>query len=231
MKSLLPLTLLLLLALPGLTPTSANAEPTPDEVLDTWLTKQASFKTWSADVTQTRKLKSLVRPLVSEGKVYFRQPNQFRWVLGDPPKTLAVRMDDALVIVYPRLKQAERYAYGDVADESLRQALALLDVGFPNDVTTFREQYDLLSATKAENDRWSIELRPKSKEAQRIIGTIRLEVGGEDYLLFVTEVAFPDGSTMTNTFSGHELNPELDDALFSVELDDSYEMVDPLKKQ
>ena len=61
------------------------------QFLDAWLAQQAQAKTWSADVVQIRKLKSLVRPLESRGRVWFRQPNRFRWQLGEPPRTIAVR--------------------------------------------------------------------------------------------------------------------------------------------
>ena len=62
------------------------------EFLNAWMDQQAKIKTWSADVVQIRNLKSLTRPLKSRGQVWFLQPNRFRWQLGDPPRTIAVRM-------------------------------------------------------------------------------------------------------------------------------------------
>ena len=73
-----------------------------EEFLNAWLAQQSQVKTWSADVVQIRKLKSLVRPLKSRGQVWFKQPNQFRWQLGDPPRTIAVRKEEELLMLERR---------------------------------------------------------------------------------------------------------------------------------
>jgi predicted exporter/outer membrane lipoprotein-sorting protein len=214
-----------LLLIPGLTVADA-AEP--KEILDAWLERQAQVKTWSADVTQTRKLKSLTRPLESPGKVWFVHPNRFRWQLGEPPRTIAVRSDNELLVLYPRLEQAERYSLGDDLDPAWRQALALLEVGFPSDRDEFYAQYEPLSATR-KGDVWHLVLRPAAQEARRLIEQVRFEVIAGDYILRATELVFPDGSTMRNEFHEHQLNPELDGRLFEVDLS-GFEVSDPLDR-
>ena len=87
-------------------PTDTNA------VLSTWIAAQANIHTWSADVVQTRTLKSLTQPLTAKGHVWFEAPNRFRWELGNPPQTIAVRGPEEMLVIYPRLKHAERYALG-----------------------------------------------------------------------------------------------------------------------
>jgi predicted exporter/outer membrane lipoprotein-sorting protein len=218
---------LILLALLPVATLAETAEPTA--ILDAWLKQQAQIKTWSADVTQTRKLESLTRPLESEGKVWFIHPNRFRWQLGDPPRTIAVRSETELSVLYPRLEQAERYPLGDDLDPAWRQALALLEVGFPSDRDQFYARYEPLSATR-EGDTWRLVVRPAAKEARRLIEEVRFEVSAEDYVLRATELAFPDGSTMRNAFRGHRLNPELDAALFEVDLS-GYEVSNPLDRR
>ena len=47
--------------------------------------------------------------LTESGKVWFAEPNRFRWELGHPPKTIAVRATDEMLLLYPLLKRAERY--------------------------------------------------------------------------------------------------------------------------
>src|SRR6476469_1232608 len=68
-----------------------------------WLDAQSKIHTWTADFTQTRRLKSLTQPLTAHGKVWFSEPNKFRWQLGNPPQTIAVRAPDELEILYPKL--------------------------------------------------------------------------------------------------------------------------------
>lgn len=196
-------------------------------LLDEWLTKQVAIKTWVADVVQTRKIKSLLRPLESKGQVWFVQPNQFRWQLGDPPRTIAVRTQQELLIVYPKLKQLERYPFEKIENPAMQQALALLEVGFPSDPERFHARYELLSITTTDNVR-RFELQPKDKQARRLLAKVRLEVSPGDLTLLATELEFPDGSTMRNSFSSHSLNVEIDASLFKVDTA-GYQVAEPLQ--
>ena len=196
-------------------------------LLDEWLTKQVAIKTWTADVVQTRKIKSLLRPLESKGQVWFVQPNQFRWQLGDPPRTIAVRTQQELLIVYPKLKQLERYPFDRIENPAMQQALALLEVGFPSDPERFHARYELLSVTTSDNVR-RFELQPKDKQARRLLAKVRLEVSTGELTLLATELEFPDGSTMRNRFSNHSLNVEIDASLFKVDTK-GYQVAEPLR--
>ena len=200
-----------------------------EEFLNAWLAQQAQVKTWSADVVQIRKLKSLVRPLKSRGQVWFEQPNRFRWQLGDPARTIAVRKEEELLIIYPRLKQVERYSTGDDIDPSWKQVLSLLEVGFPSDADAFFAQYELLSTKKTKKS-WKFELRPAAEAARRLLDRVWVEASRRDFSLMATELVFPDGSTMRNEFIRRRLNPDLDEALFDFEIDEGYQVVNPLEK-
>lgn len=184
--------------------------------LDQWLERQSQIRTWSADVLQIRTLKALSKPLQSRGHVWFEQPNRFRWELGEPPRTIAVRTGDELVVAYPRLGQVEHYAYGGQTDPALKQAMALLEVGLPSDPGAFHERYALLDARPADDDRdaWRFELQPKSEAARRLIERIVLETSAGDAHLAATELVFPDGSTMRNQFSHYRVDPKLPDDVF-----------------
>ena len=217
--------LFLLLAQPMM---SAAAEHGVSEALDNWLAQQARVKTWTADVVQIRKLKSLARPLEARGKVWFAHPNRFRWTMGDPPRTIAVRTLDELLVVYPRFKRVEQYPIGNVSNPAWKQAMALLEVGFPSDAAAFRERYELLSGTR-EPDFWRFELQPVDKAARRLLKMVRLEVSSADYVLLATELVFPDGSIMRNQFSRHQLNPVVAPGVFDYTIGTDYEVVNPLQ--
>src|SRR5258708_14957684 len=83
--------------------------PDANALLSAWLKAQTNMQTWSADFTQTRAFKSMSQPLTATGHVWFEAPSRFRWELGKPARTIAVREPDQLVVLYPRLKRAERY--------------------------------------------------------------------------------------------------------------------------
>ena len=199
------------------------------EFLTAWMGQQAQIKTWSADVVQIRILKSLVRPLKSRGQVWFRQPNQFRWQLGDPPRTIAVGKDDELLIIYPRLKQIERFAAGEDVDPAWKQVLALLEVGFPSDTETFFSRYELVRTARLKKS-WRFELRPAAEVARKRLDRVTIEISTRDFSLLSTELIFPDGSTMKNQFIHRRLNPDLDEGLFDFKIEGGYTVVNPLQK-
>ncbi|CAB5091665.1 hypothetical protein D3OALGA1CA_940 [Olavius algarvensis associated proteobacterium Delta 3] len=214
----------------GLPLRSIAADSRAAGALDNWLEQQSRIKTWTADVVQVRKLKSLARPLEARGKVWFAHPNRFRWVMGDPPRTIAVRTREQLLVIYPRFKRVEQYPIGDVSNPAWKQVLALLEVGFPSDADAFRERYELLSGTK-DHEAWRFELQPIEKEAQRLLKQVRLEVSLEAYVLRATELVFPDGSIMRNQFSRHRLNPEVSPGTFDYDIGEDYKVVQPLRSK
>ena len=184
-----------------------------DQALDRWLEQQAGIHTWSADVLQTRALPSLSRPLETRGRVWFAVPNRFRWQLGEPARTVAVRTADELMVVYPRLQQIERYPFSDDLDPEWKQVLALLDVGLPSDAPAFYASYEVLK-TESLDGAWLFHLRPASAAARRMLDAVRIQVAQTDYRLLATELVFPDGSTMRNEFDHHEIDPPMDPHLF-----------------
>src|SRR5207247_8789439 len=99
--------------------------------LSSWLTAQTNIQSWSADFVQTRTFKSLTQPLTATGHVWFAEPNRFRWELGHPPQTIAVRATTEMLVIYPRLKRVERYPLSGGQTGEWRDALALLETGFP----------------------------------------------------------------------------------------------------
>jgi outer membrane lipoprotein-sorting protein len=193
--------------------------------LESWLAKQAQVTSWAADVVQTRKLKSLVRPLQSRGRVWVRSPNRFRWQLGEPPRTIAVRTDTELQIVYPLLRRVERYNLTETLDPSWRQVLALLELGLPSKPSEFYARYELVAAEPT-SDGWRFELRPVATDARRFIDRVRLEVAKQDATIRANELVFADGSSMRTEFTNHQLNPALDEALFKVEAGEGFEIID-----
>ena len=209
-----------------LLPLLAGAEVGEAErFLEAWLTRQAEVKSWTADVVQTRKLQSLVRPLESRGRVWVRPPNQFRWQLGEPPRTIAVRTENNFLVVYPQLGRIERYALTGDIDPAWRQVLALLELGFPSEASEFYARYEPIASEQLGNV-WRFQLRPVARAARRLIDRVHLEIAKDDFTIRATELVFPDESVMRNDFSHHQLNVDIDDALFAVEAAEKYPIVD-----
>jgi outer membrane lipoprotein-sorting protein len=197
-------------------------------ILDSWFAAQKNLQTWSADFVQTRVLQTLTQPLVATGHVWFAVPDQFRWELGRPARTIALGQGNEMFVVYPLLKRAERYPMGTNAPREWRDAMSLLQAGFPHSRKEFESQFQLLSLLET-NGLWQFTLQPKSRFARQMITELRITLATNNFSLASTELVFVDGSRMWNDFTNAVLNPSLDEKLFEWQSPLDYKMVEPLK--
>src|ERR1035437_8911612 len=200
-----------------------------DVQFDRWFAVQTNLQSWSADFTQTRSLKVLSQPLVATGKVWVTVPNRFRWELGQPAQTIVLRQPDQLLIIYPRLKRAEKYSLSGVPPGPLKDALALMDATLPRDRATMEESFRLLSATET-NSILQMTLQPKSASARKFISEILIGFRTNDFSIAVTELKFADGSGLRNDFTNTVLNQPIDPALFDVKLAPDFTVMEPLRQ-
>jgi len=219
---------LVLLPLNCLAATATGSASQADALLGSWLKAQARITSWSADFTQTRALKSLAQPLTATGHVWFVAPNQFRWELGHPAQTIAVRAPRELLVIYPKLRRVERFPLGGEQAGPWRDALQLLEAGFPRSQTELEAQYEILNEN-VKDDTCEIAMRPKSASARKLMPRLTVLFGAKDFGLRGTELQFADGSTMRNDFTNAILNPKIDAQLFSPELPGDFKVVEPLK--
>lgn len=193
-----------------------------------WLAAQANLQSWSADFLQTRSLKSLTQPLTAKGHVWFAAPNRFRWELGSPAQTIAVRGSNELLVIYPRLKRVERFPLSGPQAGMWKDALALLEAGFPRSAAELEAQYNILEQTVQEPG-VRLVLQPKSASARRMMPQIKIEFETRDFSLRATELEFADGSALRNDFTNPVLNPPADSERFSPHIPSDYKIVEPLK--
>lgn len=198
-------------------------------VVADWLNAQTNIQTWSAGVVQIRNLKSLSQPLTAEGRVWFAAPDKFRWEIGTPPQTIAVRKPAEMLVIYPRLKRAERFLLAQENAGPFKDTLALLDAGFPRNRADLDARFQIASQSIS-NEVCTLVLRPKSPSARRMMPEIRVAFGTNDWTLRSTELQFADGSKMLNEFRNPKLNPLLDADLFAPALDADIKIVEPMKR-
>jgi outer membrane lipoprotein-sorting protein len=200
-----------------------------NSVLDAWFAAQKNLHTWSADFVQTRALKTLTQPLVAKGHIAFAMPDDFRWELGQPAQTIALRHGDEMFVVYPRLKRAEHYPLGVGTPTEWRDTMSLLQAGFPRDRKEFDAQFQILSFAET-NGAWQISLQPKSVSARRMMPELVIGLATNDFSLASTELVFVDGSRLRNDFTNAVVNPPLDDKLFQWSPPADYKVANPFAR-
>ena len=193
-----------------------------------WLATQTNVHSWSADFVQTRTFKSLVQPLTATGHVWFAEPNRFHWELGNPPQTIAVKSADEMMLIYPRLKRVERYPLNGELKSQWRDALALLETGFPRSEAELTNRFKIISQTVT-GEICELVLQPRSTSARKMMPEIKLAFNTANHALEATELQFQDGSTMRSQFTNAVLNPQIDPELFHPKISPDYKLVEPLK--
>jgi outer membrane lipoprotein-sorting protein len=211
------------MAATGLRATDTNA------VLDGWFAGQAEVRSLSADFVQTRMLKTLVQPLTATGHLWFAPPNQFRWELGQPPQTIALRHGDDMYVIYPRIKRAEHYPLGASAPREWRDAMSLLDAGFPRTRHDFDSQFQIQSLTVT-NGTWMFALQPRREAARQIMPELRVFLTTNNFSLAGTELTFVDGSRMRNDFSNVVTNAPVDEKMFQWTAPTGFKITEPFAK-
>ncbi len=198
-------------------------------VMAGWLDAQTNLQTWEADFVQTRNLKALTQPLSTPGHLWFAKPNKFRWQLGVPPRTIALREREEMWVVYPLLKRAERYPLGVEASGQWREALDLLESGFPRDRTELESRFRVISLMQT-NGSWLLAMEPRGNFARQMLKEIRVGLATNDFCLTSDELVFADGSRMKNEFTNAVLNPVLDPEVFAWKPEPGYKIYQPMKK-
>lgn len=198
------------------------------DLFENWFAAQTNIQSWVADFTQTRTLKVLAQPLVSTGRVWV-EPNRFRWELGQPPQTIALRQPDQLLIMYPRLKRAEKYSLNEVPPGPLKDALALLDASLPRDRASMEEKFRVLSAQQT-NSLLEVTLQPRTASARKFMSEVLIGFHTNNFATAFTELKFPDGSRLRNDFTNMVLNKPIDPGLFEAKLSPETTVVEPMRR-
>jgi outer membrane lipoprotein-sorting protein len=199
-------------------------------LLTAWLDSQKNIKTWSADFVQTRSLKSFSQPLTATGHVWFAAPNQFRWELGHPPQTIAVRQPEQMLVIYPKLKRVEKYPLTGQQMGQWKDTMALLEAGFPRDRSDLDSRFKIVSLTVT-GDVCDLVLQPRSAAARKMMPQMKIGFGTDGSTLRSTELEFADGSTMRNDFRDPKLNENFGQEKFEPKLEADYKITEPLKQK
>lgn len=208
---------------------SSAAAADSNALLNAWFAAQTNLHTWQADFVQTRVLKSISQPLKANGKIWFTAPDQFRWEVGNPAQTIALRETNQLLIVYPRLKRIERYPLDGKSLGPMRDALALVDAGFPKGRADLESHFKILAVTETK-DGFSLNLQPKSPMARRFMTELEIGFRAEPFSLVSTEVVFIDGSKMRNDFTNIVMNATVPPDTYTVTPGPGFTEVNPLGK-
>jgi len=201
----------------------------PNVLLDRCIAAQTNLHTWSADLTQTRTLQVMEQPLVATGRVWMVLPDRFRWELGRPPQSIAVRQPNELSLIYPRLKRVEKFAIDPNQAGPWKEIMSMLDATFPRSREELASHFNVQLLTQT-NDLIHLVLQPKSSFARKLMTEIQIDFSTTNFCPISTELKFSDGSSMRNDFFHSVVNAPLPEGIFDLKLEPGFTVVYPLRQ-
>ncbi len=199
----------------------AGTPLTAAEVLQQLQAKAKALKSLKGSFEQRKYSRLLVRPMESEGELFWQPPGRFRWEVVRPaPLSLVVR-EDNIMLLYPDLKKVTLYRGPSGA--------GFLDriTGATGDPQTFQRQYaiEVELVAKGENIRWiQMNMEPKSAEHARYFKRLEVKIDPETWL--PNEIAILEGNDDWTLIYLSNLieNANLSNGLFSVEPPEGFQL-------
>jgi len=186
--------------------------------LQVMLAAQRSVHSLSADFTQIRALRTLRSPLLIKGKLWFQAPNDFRWELGEPPKTILIGTHQGVIIIHPSKNQAEKRplssSTGSFSDSS---SLGMMPLPGEGTVEEFQKKMQVLSI-KTSGSRCHVEMLPRDPAAARGLASINFDFDRVTGHWLSFELVTREGSSLINEFSNVQINPKIPREIFEYDL-------------
>lgn len=216
---------------------SAFAEKSLDEPLDLspvekWLARMDGMKSLEASFVQQKYLRTLRRPLTTNGRIWIVYPDDFRWELGDPPATVAIRNQDILTILEPKKTKAQRFS---LAPEQGRDgspvpaAIHSASRTFPRSMEELKKHFEILDLSR-EDKVYQLTLKPMDKNLTVAMRRVLFFIDVEKFYLHAFEIQFRDKSRIRTTFTKMKFNPTIPSGLLNPSLE-GYKVSDHSQKQ
>ena len=192
----------------------AGTPLTAAEVLAQLQAKTKALKSLKGSFQQRKYSRLLIRPMESEGELFWQPPGRFRWQVVRPaPLTLVVR-EDKILLLYPDLKKATLYRGPSGA--------GLLDriTGAAGDPQTLQRQYaiEIQLIARGDGGRWvQMNMEPKSAKQARYFKRLEVKIDPQTWL--PKEIAILEGNDDWTLIYLSKLteNANLTDGLFSLD--------------
>lgn len=192
----------------------AAAATIDDAPVRRWVARAGELKSVAADFRQERYLRALTKPLITPGKLWYRADGAMRWQIGEPPKTIALRLRaGAHVTVLEPAAKIRRSFSAEQAGMS-GGAIALLDAGFPESYEAFEKRFRVEAVDRDEAGAWRVTAQPRDPALTVAVQRMVFRVDAETSHLRGIEIWLRDGSRIENHFTALTENAPVPDSLF-----------------
>ena len=189
---------------------SALSAKQQEEVIDKINTAVSGMKSMSCSFVQTKYLSLLSDKMVSEGKMYYEQPNRLRWEYMSPYNYLFV-FNGTKVYVGNTSKK-------DVIDTNTNKIFKEIARIMMNTVTgkALSSKTDFTISVSSTQSSWEVSLHPKKKELKQMFTKIELIFDRSKTMISEINI-FEKNNDRTNIkLSSISTNVSIKESLFAI---------------
>ena len=203
-------------------PTSAEAVPGENQVrgeeraqiLDRLREQQRDVTTLRATVVQRKRHQLLRKEAFSEGTLLFKRPNQVRWEVDKPERTIILIDGHTLLTYRPDRKEVERRDLRE--DVVSRAAVEFLTSGMSLDVAELERRF--LVDLYRESGRLVLMLTPRSPWVARAVASIAIYQDEEQAVPRRIVLVGQKGDRTETTLTHVHINPQFREDPFTLRL-------------
>ncbi len=184
--------------------------------LETWIARQQTVRTLQGEFTQTRRLPTLRIPSRTPGKIWFEDDGSFRFQLGAPPATIAIRRGDTLTLIDKKKDTVREIKESTAGPET--QQLLLMRFPVTDSLAEFRQLFDV-TRMAVEDDRTALDLVPRDARATEFVREINLIYETTTGILTSFNVELANGGGLETKFTRVDINHRLPPDIFEPQMD------------
>lgn len=179
---------------------------------------QRAVRALRANFVQRTRSELLLDDVVSSGEFFYRAPDKVRWDYRRPDPMVVLFSSDTVTTFHPLQSKAERIK---VSDSQRRFVRVVAGTQPLDDLLT---HFSVTLADPGGGSPYLLTLRPLDRTIQKKLHSLSLEVDRTMFLPVVVEYDQADGDSTRYEFIDLEINPELDDAKFRLDLGPEVEL-------
>jgi outer membrane lipoprotein carrier protein len=191
----------------------AETKPLRD-LLERFSKTQRDARSLSAHFVERKNLNLLAKPVVSTGEFFYRKPGRIKWEYAQPERRVYLITEDRYLAYYPEQKRAENVP---LSKFSSRPFFKFLGIG--QTAEELQKYFEIsMPDTQSKDGAYLLLLTPKWQRIKDRLALVRFWVDEKSCLPSKLEYVETDGDSTTLTFSRFQVNPDIAETRFSIEL-------------
>ena len=181
--------------------------------------EQGRIQTMVVDFEKSQNSELLLEPETTRGTFYYKSPDMVRWVDEEPYEVLTLLRDGEMTTYYPDLGTAKRYSVGKYQERTFEY------FGARGSLEELMKYFSLTANfPESSASPYHLVLEPRYSRVEKRLSGMEIWIDGQSFLPSRLLYVEANGDQTDYRFEQVEINSELDESLFELDLPDGVEL-------